>query len=464
MLRRRIKLGLLAGGLAMSVLASPPAEAQNPTTAEVSTNVPAPDVRARMWAATARYVYNDDPALTSLRPQLLQTIDSSSVKAFGHRLENAVRLEQKMRPKQGHLLKFLELFKTASTSSELPEQLAATITNTLLTNKPERKSQASFTQLGSSLHALANPAAPVAARASASPDTTVAAAQPAPAPAPMPAASPEYLTPISSTPMIAWVALALSIISLLVALFKSSSRGRHRHSSSSSSLALTTLTDEMRAEVRTMVQREVGKLPGARPAADAPARPATQAPAAPPKNAPAKAPAPAPLATPKPASAPAAVPVPAPPAATPPAPVEPIALVEPAAPAHDDTFFDENYPVDPAAAPPAAPSPTRTLYANQQPIDGIFKRDMLAEAPASYTIFELIMGDSTPDQAQFVVTSNAAGHAGYIGSHQNILGGACEYPFPKGSVSRIITDTPGQAQRTASGDWQITRKAQVHFE
>ena len=139
-----------------------------------------------------------------------------------------------------------------------------------------------------------------------------------------------------------------------------------------------------------------------------------------------------------------------------------MAPAEPATAVKDDTFFDENYPVDTTAAPAAAP--TRTLYANQQPIDGVFKRDMIAEAPASYTIFELITGASTPDQAQFVVTSNAAGHAGYIGSHQNILGGACEYPFPKGSVSRIVTDTPGQAQRTASGDWQITRKAQVHFE
>lgn len=443
---------MLVGGLALSVVASPPARAQNPTTAEVATNVPAPDVRAHLWAATARYVYTDDPALASLRPQLLRTIDSSSVKAFGRRLEEAVRLEQKMRPKQGHLLKFLELFKTASTSGESPDQLAATITTTLLTNKPERKAQASFTQLSSALRTLASPTAPVAAPAPAGPDTTAAAAQPAPAaPAATPAASPAYLTPISSTPMIAWVALALSIISLLVALFKSSSRGRHRHSSSSSSLALTTLTDEMRAEVRTMVQREVSKQAGVRPAADAPARPTSPAPA--PKNAPVKAAAPAPKAT--------SVSVPAPPAS----PAEPVASAEPiASPPQDDTFFDENYPVDAAAASPAVPSPTRTLYANQQPIDGFFKRDMLAEAPASYTIFELTTGASAPDQAQFVVTSNAAGHAGYIGSHQNILGGACEYPFPKGNVSRIVTDAPGQAQRTASGDWQITRKAQVHFE
>ena len=253
--------------------------------------------------------------------------------------------------------------------------------------------------------------------------------------------------------MISWVALALSIISLLVSFFKGSSRGRHRHSHSHSSTpSLTSLTDEMRAEVRTMVQREVGKLPGARPAPDAPAKPASPAPVAPPKNAPAKAA--APTSTPAPASAESAASLP------PPAP-EPTV---PAAPEAED-FFTIHYPVHTEPVAPPLASPTRTLYANQQPIDGIFKRDMLGEAPASYTIFELITGGaSASDQAQFVVTSNPSGHAGYIGSHQNILSGACDYPFPKGSVSRIITDAPGQAQRTAAGDWQITRKAQVHFE
>lgn len=445
----------------MSGLASPPAKAQNPTTALPATNVPAPDVRARLWAATARYVYNDDPALASLRPQLLKSIDSSSVKTFGRRLEEAVRLEHKAMPKQGHLLKLLELFKTVSTENISPDQLATTIANTLLTNKPERRSQASFTQLRTALHDLANPAAPAVASPPASlaaTDSTAPAAQPALAVAPAPVASPPHLTPISSTPMIAWVALALSIISLLVAFFKSgSSRGRHRHSHSTTP-SLTSLTDEMRAEVRTMVQREVGKLPGARPAPDTPAKPVAAPPTAAPKNAPAKA------AAPKPAAAPAPAPTPAPESAPAPPMASLMAATEPAAAVKDDNFFDENYPVDATAAPPAAATSTRTLYANQQPIDGIFKRDMLAEAPASYTIFELITGANAPDQAQFVVTSNAAGHAGYIGSHQNILGGACEYPFPKGSVSRIVTDAPGQAQRTASGDWQITRKAQVHFE
>jgi hypothetical protein len=63
MLRSPIKLAVLAGGLALSSGASP-AQAQNPTMP--ATNVPAADVRARMWAATARYVYTDDPALATL--------------------------------------------------------------------------------------------------------------------------------------------------------------------------------------------------------------------------------------------------------------------------------------------------------------------------------------------------------------------------------------------------------------
>lgn len=233
--------------------------------------------------------------------------------------------------------------------------------------------------------------------------------------------------------LLTYLALALSIISLLVSLLKSRSRSGHRHHSHSAP-ALSTLTDEMRTEIRTMLQREVGKLPGARPAPDAPTKPAQSV-----KTTLAKAAAPQP----------APVAAPAPPVASP-APAEPAPLMA-------------ESPVSYQPAPVAAPA-TRTLYANQQPIDGFFKRDMLAEAPASYSIFELTMAADAPDQAQFVVASNSAGHAGFIGSHQNILGGACEYPFPKGSVSRIVTDAPGQAQRTAGGDWQITRKAQVHFE
>jgi hypothetical protein len=464
----------LVSGLAVASLLTTPARAQNPTIAQAGTNVPASDVRARMWAATARFVYGDDPALASLRPQLRQTIDSSSVKAFRHYLEEAAKLESKSFPKQEHVTKFLGVFKDLSAKNEAASQLAISIIDVLSKNKPERKGQPAFEQLSRTLKALADPSAAVAATTPPSPadTTTEAVASPATAVAALPSQPSNYTTTSTpSSPMLTWVpwvALALSIVSLLVSLFKGNSSRRRSHSHSSSAPTLTSLTEEMRAEVRTIVQREVSnKVPGARPAPDAPTKPQ---PAAPAKNAPAatpkaplpKQPAPPKASAPVPAPAPAsvAVPPPAAPAASP-APVEPVAA--PAAEAED--FFTINYPVEEGAiaAPPAAPS-TRTLYANQQPIDGIFQRNMLAEAPASYTIFELITSADAPDQAQFVVTGNPAGHAGYIGSHVNILGGACEYPFPKGNVSRIITDAPGVAQRTAGGDWQISKKAQIHFE
>jgi len=470
MLRSPIKRGFFLSGLALAGLLSLPAGAQNPTVAPAGTNVPPPDVRARMWAATARFVYGDDPALASLRPQLRQTIDSGSVKAFGRHLEDAVKLESKSLPKQEHVMKFQGAFKTISAKNEAPSQLASSIATRLLENKPERQTQASFVQLRRTLNALADPNAPVPTATPAPASAADTAAKPS-ASAATTAASPsptgDYTTSTTSSPMLTWVpwvALALSIVSLLVSLFKGNSSKRRHHSHSSSAPTLTSLTDEMRAEVRTIVQREVSnKMPGARPAPDAPAKQPTPArpqvlatPAAPAKNAPAAAPK-----KPVQPKAPEIVPAAPAPAAASSAPAEPVAP----ATTEDDELFNINYITQetPAAALPAVPA-TRTLYANQQPIDGLFQRNTLAEAPASYTIFELITSADAPDQARFVVTVNPAGHAGYIGSHVNILGGACEYPFPKGSVSRIITDEPGVAQRTASGDWQISRKAQIHFE
>jgi hypothetical protein len=423
MLRSPIKRGFCLSGLALASLLNTPAGAQNPTVALPATNVPPPDVRARMWAATARFVYGDDPALASLRPQLRQTIDSGSINLFGRHLEDAVKLENKILPKQAHVMKFQGDFKTISAKNEASGQLASSIANRLLENKPERQTQASFVQLRRTLNALADPNAPVAAApalASVADTTTEPTTRSATAGTP-PATSDLTTTSTPSSSMLTWVpwvALALSIVSLLVSLFKGNSSKRRHSSHGSSAPTLTSLTEEMRAEVRTIVQREVSnKVPGARPA-------------------------PAPV-----------------------APQEPVASPTPvaAAPTEAEDFFTVNYPVQEEAAVPAA-LPTRTLYANQQPIDGLFQRNTLADAPASYTIFELITAADAPDQARFVVTANPAGHAGYIGSHVNILGGACEYPFPKGSVSRIVTDEPGVAQRTAGGDWQISKKARIHFE
>jgi hypothetical protein len=423
-----------------------------------------------MWAATARFVYADDPALATLRPQLRQTIDSSSVKAFGRHLEDAVKLESKSLPQLKHVLKFQGDFKTISARNEQPGALATSIANRLRDNKPERQNQAAFGQLRQTLHALADPNAPVAA-ATAPASTTDTTTEPMASSAEATAAttsSPASAFTTTSTPSspmltwVPWVALALSIVSLLVSLFKSNG-SRHKHRSHGSSAStLTNLTEEMRTEVHLIVQREVSKkMTGARPASDTPARP--QAPAAPAKN--------APVATPKggpPQPAQPKTPNAAPEAVQPPTPEDaPTPPAEPAAATStaDDELFNINYLTqEEAVAPPPVAPATRTLYANQQPIDSIFQRNMLAEAPASYTIFELTTAADAPDQARFVVTGNPAGHAGYIGSHVNILGGACEYPFPKGSVSRIVTDVPGVAQRTAAGDWQISKKAQIHFE
>lgn len=474
MLRSPIKRGFYLSGLALASLLSTPAGAQNPTVAPVGSNVPAPDVRARMWAATARFVYGDDPALASLRPQLRQTIDSGSVNLFGRHLEDAVKLENKSLPKQEHVMKFQGAFKTISAKNEAPNQLASSIATRLLENKPERQTQASFVQLRRTLNALADPnaPAPTAAPAPASTaDTTTEPAASTATPAASPAPAGDFTTSTTSSPMLTWVpwvALALSIVSLLVSLLKGNSSKHWHRSHSASASTLTSLTEEMKTEVHLIVQREVGKkLAGARPAPDAPAakQPApaqSSAPISLAKNAPA---APAKAAQPKPAQPKAPEAVPAPPAGLVPAAASPAPAGPAATPAEDDELFNINYITQeaPAAAPPAAPV-TRTLYANQQPIDGLFQRNTLAEAPASYTIFELITSADAPDQARFVVTGNPAGHAGYIGSHVNILGGACEYPFPKGSVSRIVTDEPGVAQRTASGDWQISRKARIHFE
>lgn len=458
MRRSPIKLGILLGGLAVASLPGRPAEAQNPTTTAPVSTAPAADVRARMWAATARFVYGDDPELASLRPQLRQTIDSSSVKAFGRHLEDAVKLENKSLPQLKHVLKFQGDFKTLSARNEQPGALATSIANRLRDNKPERQNQAAFGQLRQTLHDLADPNAPqaVATPAAPLPAGTDSATESATAPDTTPAAGSFTITPSPTSPMLTYLPLVLSILSLLVALvalMKSSGSKRRHHQHSSSAPTLTSLTDEMRAEVRTIVQREVSnKVPGARPAAEAPAPPrpavAKNAPTLSVKESLAKAAqpkAPAPVATAPPLAEPA----------TSSEPTEPVAA--PAAEAEDVTA---NYPVEEAAVAP----PTRTLYANQQPIDGIFQRNMLAESPASYTIFELTTAADAPDQARFVVTSNPAGHAGYIGSHVNILGGACDYPFPKGGVSRIVTDVPGVAHRTAGGDWQISQKAQIHFE
>ena len=386
---------------------------------------PAGDVRPRLWAATARFVYADDRALDKIRPLLLKTIDSSSVAGFGEGLKRAVAVEEKAAPKQAHLLKFRGIFEQLSTGKQqkaAPADLARKISDALLENKTTaekaaRQANPAFAQLQKALRQLASPAAtivaaPATAATTASPPATEPVAEQPVAFGEPPAAPTRQAAPATSP--WTWAALALSVLSLLVALFKGKNSkadrgpgaGSERPAAAPSDAAFTNEQfKELRKEVRKELERAINNQPPV---------------------------APVPAAT-----------VAAPPLAAP---------VEAAAPVAAES----------TSAP--APPPPRIVFANQQPIDGLFQRDSLAGAPASYTIFELTIDERSPDQARFGVTRNPAGHAGFIGSHHTILGGACTYSFPQGSVTRIVTDVPGTAQRTAAGDWQISQKAQIRFE
>ena len=386
---------------------------------------PAGDVRPRLWAATARFVYADDRALDKIRPLLLKTIDSSSVAGFGEGLKRAVAVEEKVAPKQAHLLKFRGIFEQLSTGKQqkaAPADLARKISDALLENKTTaekaaRQANPAFAHLQMTLQQLGSPvatvAAPAAAATTASPPVTEPVAELPVAFGEPPAAPTRQAAPATSP--WTWAALGLSVLSLLVAFFKGKNSkvdrgpgaGSERPAAAPSDAAFTNEQfKELRKEVRKELERAINNQPPV---------------------------APVPAAT-----------VAAPPLAAP---------VEAAAPVAAES-----------TSAPAPPPPPRIVFANQQPIDGLFQRDSLAGAPASYTIFELTIDERSPDQARFGVTRNPAGHAGFIGSHHTILGGACTYSFPQGSVTRIVTDVPGTAQRTAAGDWQISQKAQIRFE
>ena len=387
---------------------------------------PAGDVRPRLWAATARFVYADDRALGKIRPLLLKTIDSSSVAGFGEGLKRAVAVEEKAAPKQAHLLKFRGIFEQLSTGKQqkaAPADLARKISDALLENKTTaekaaRQANSAFAHLQMTLQQLASPAATVAAPAAAA-TGAVSPLAPEPAAQELAASGEPPAAPVRpgapATSPWTWAALGLSLLSLLVAFFKGknskvdrgSGAGSERLAAASSDAPFTSeQRSELRKEVRKELERAINNQP---PVAPVPAAP-----------------------------------VAAPPLA---------AAVEAAAPVAAES-----------TSAPAPPPPPRIVFANQQPIDGRFQRDSLAGAPASYTIFELTIDERSPDQARFGVTRNPAGHAGFIGSHHTILGGACTYSFPQGRVTRIVTDVPGTAQRTAAGDWQISQKAQIRFE
>lgn len=454
-------VALSGAALAQGVPARSRPTAPAPARTTAPTPSPTDGQRAQIWAATARFVYADDPALTSIQSELERTIDDGSLRAFGRSLDDAVRVEQRQLPRQNHVLTFQGKFKEVQAQKSLdPNNLPALVAaiEAKLAGNPERMSDptrkqrlaaflARLQQLAASPDQAAAPAGrsqgPDPAVALAPADTTPPLLAIGPTP---PAATnlPATLdtAPSSTLPMIALVLSALSLLGVLYLLLTRGlpKGGASRTGPEPDRTAVRASRDfsiSQYQELRKLVQQEIAATLAAAPAG---VGPGNQPPLPPPPQAPPAAPRPE-----TPVSAPV-LPVTAPP--TPPLPPS----------------LSELLAAEPAPAPVAAPAlQLRTIYVNQQPLDGAFRRDNLADAPASYTIFEITTEAQTPDQGTFTVTRNEAAHGGYIGSHHSILEPACVYNYPQGAVSRIITDVPGTVQRLPSGDWHINQKAQIHF-
>ena len=429
------------------------------------------DLRASLWAATARFVYADDPVLAQARTELEQTIDDASLKAFGRSLDDAVRVEQRLAPGQNHVLKLQGIFKEIQ-AQNLPANdltgLATAIRGWLESNpdrmsNPARKQQlAAFEAQLSQLAAAGGAPGPGAA---ASPTSSAATSRPSPAldggpptadaatgatsPAPeaAPVASP-FTSPAapagathSPLPMISLILSALSLLGVLYLLLTRNQaavpaiRDVPEPPAPPRQKADAEFSPQQYAELEKLVERKMAALSPRQPVNQPTKRPSASQPL-PRKQSPA-------LAVPAPSLA---------------------SVTEGAAPLTPAPGAPEA-PTVVELAPVVAPAPRlRTIYVNQQPLAGAFRRDNLADAPASYTIFEITVDEQqAPDQGTFVVTRNEAAHGGYIGSHHSILEPACVYLYPQGPVSRIITDVPGTVQRQPSGDWQIGHKAQIHF-
>lgn len=414
--------GLLvaAGSTSLALAQGRPPDENAPVAANAPGKGPAgtlaPSTVGRMWMATARYVCEDNAVLKKNQRQLLGQLDSSSSASFGRSLKKA-EAEAKDDKFKSNLAGFQKLFADINTKypQAQPAALEGFINSALVKNKSSRETQGNFNQFRMVLNGLATPAAPAAAPTAGTGMEAGTGAGSVPATDlgdlhTTPAAT--TATPAGITDYVPWAALALAAISLLMSFFKGNGNGNKTGGYNSSADFNPSQRDELNKLVRKEVQQVLAARTDTRATATASSGPVASAPAA------------------------------APTADAVSAPLETM----------------------PAAPLPAAPAPVmHTLYANQQPVDGFFQRDSLAGAPAAYTIFELVVDERTPEQARFSVIRNPVGHAGYIGSHQTILNGACTYPFPQGNVSRIVTDAPGTAERTATGDWRIVQKARIHF-
>lgn len=455
MARKRFRWVALAAVAA--AVGSGNAQGQGTPPAAPATAVPGGvSPRAAIWAATAEYVYQDDPGLDKIESDLLKTIKSNSLQAFNRSVDDAVMLEKKQLPTLKHVLKFQGLVKTVQEESldpNDPAALAKAIVGKLDDNAERMADQGraqKLTALNQRLNQLATGAAPVAL-------ATTAAPQPAGAgPAVPDPASTDDLTAVETAPettavaatqavapvalagggapgWVSWLALVLSGLSFggMMLLFRKQNRpavmaapallptSPERNASRPSTKKEPTVTwDEMRKFVERQMDERLNTAVA--PAATSVAKPAA-----------------------KPASRASA---PALPAAPAPAPVAP----EP------DDF--ESF-----LAPLAAPAPRQyTQYANEAPFNNSFPARALSDQPGTYSMFAIVSSEQQPEQGSFYVTGNLASH---VRDHRSVLEPVCEYVggYPLGSESRVVMVEPGLVRRRGD-DWEVVQRAKVRFE
>lgn len=424
-------------------------------------------VQAQMWAATARYVYADDPNLKPLAAKLSTEMGQpKTLSEFEQKLRAAVA-EAAATSKTPNISVLQRQFYNmrSQNAAELSMSLADSLGKMPARKQGDRKQKLSTleNQLMKLAQSKSDAATPAAAPEAAVP-TEPATATNSPYPQYGPLAEP------ATSPLL-WAALVLSGLSLLGVIrllssrssrhssFSSSESGRSSHSHSGS----RELSPEQHREVEGMIARALaGRADKPAPVASpTPPQPLARQATTPtvqqklasnsPKTVRPSVEA-SPAALPPLASLAPDTPAPAAPAAPPAEPaLAPAAGVEPGTSIELD--------VAPAAAPPeAAP---RLQFVNEAPFNNVFAARTLSDTLAPYSIYEVLCRDQTPDHGQFRVVGNMVSH---ISNHRNILEPVCEYvAYPQGGETRIITEQAGEVRRRGD-DWEVVRRARIRFE
>ena len=429
--KTKVLLGLMAAATALLPLAGA-AQIAGPNImarpAAGTRPIPISDPQqAAVWACTARYLYRNDPALQTIAPELLKTVQDYSVGYFERGLNAAVKIEMRLKQcllKDSHVQTFKsKVFDPLQALPRPAPTLAADILVKLRDNHPERQPgganatqfrafEKELTQLGGTLPS-AKPLVPSADAAPFTPAETAdnpmgqaTAEAPPAAPAPAPANfEDEVKAAPAASATLGWTALALALLSLIGVLYlivkQSGPPARvvvpvAPTQPSASALAKAITFEEM----KKYVQRELEKQQAAPAAATAAATSVAAA---------------------------------------------PVAVAPPAAPA------------------PPVPGPRRRVqYVSEAPFNRAFLARALSEQPSAYSIFAIESTEQQPTQGTFTVTGNLASH---VRDHRNVLEPVCDYAgsYPVGSETRIVTETPGQVRRRGD-DWEVVRPAKVRFE